>query len=78
MDQDPASYEIRVAGELGGGWADWFGGFEVSSDALGCTTIRGRVCDQAELYGLLARVRDLGLPLIGLRRLDGESGRQDT
>jgi hypothetical protein len=48
----------------------WFDGLRVSSDASGqTTTIAGPVTDQAALYGLLGKVRDLGLPLIAVRRI---------
>ncbi len=63
-------YEIRVEGELDARWSDWFEGLEVTSDASGQTTITGPVADQAALHGLLAKIRDLGLPLISVRPLD--------
>ena len=64
----PARYEIRVEGHLDGGWSAWFGGLTVVRDADGSTTLRGTVADQAELHGLLARVRDLGAVLISITR----------
>jgi hypothetical protein len=51
-------------------WSAWFEGLQVSSDERGQTTITGPVADQAALHGLLAKVRDLGLPLLAVRRLD--------
>jgi hypothetical protein len=51
-------------------WSAWFEGLQVSSDERGQTTIAGPVVDQAALHGLLAKVRDLGLPLLSVRRLD--------
>ena len=65
----PAWYEIRVAGVLDGRWAAWFDGLQVSGQG-DQTVIRGLVADQAALHGLLTRVRDLGLCLISVRRLD--------
>ena len=65
----PARYEICVYGVLDGGWADWFGGLQVSSDGTQ-TIISGLLADQPALHGLLAKVRDLGLCLISVRRLD--------
>ena len=62
-------YEIRVRGLLDSGWSDWFEGLEVSSDAPGQTLIAGPVVDQAALHGLLARIRDLGLPLLSVQRI---------
>jgi hypothetical protein len=68
----PAQYEIRVAGVLDGRWADWFNGLQISSQGEE-TVIYGPVADQSALHGLLTKVRDLGLCLISVRRLD--SGR---
>jgi hypothetical protein len=65
----PADYEVRVRGVLDGRWSGWFDGLEVSSDVPGQTLIAGPVADQAALHGLLARVRDLGLPLLSVRRI---------
>jgi hypothetical protein len=63
-------YEIRVKGVLGSGWSVWFDGLQVSSDDRGHTTIAGPIVDQAALHGLLAKVRDLGLELLEVRRTD--------
>jgi hypothetical protein len=63
-------YEIRVRGVLDGGWSAWFDGLQVTSNARGQTTIAGPVTDQAALHGLLAKVRDLGLELLEVRRTD--------
>jgi hypothetical protein len=64
----PARYEIRVDGVLDGRWADWFGGLQVTSDGMQ-TVISGLLADQPALHGVLAKVRDLGLCLISVRRL---------
>ena len=63
-------YEIRVKGVLGSGWSAWFDGLEVTSDERGQTTLAGPVADQAALHGLLAKIRDLGLELLEVRRTD--------
>jgi hypothetical protein len=63
-------YDIRVNGVLGHGWSAWFDGLQVTSDDRGQTTIAGPVTDQAALHGLLAKVRDLGLELLEVRRTD--------
>ena len=63
-------YEIRVRGALDSGWSAWFEGPRVTSDQHGQTTIAGPVVDQAALHGLLAKVRDLGLELLEVRRTD--------
>ena len=65
----PAQYEIRVAGALDGRWAAWFGGLQISGRGEE-TVICGLVADQTALHGLLTKVRDLGLCLISVRRLD--------
>ena len=62
-------YEIRVGGRLPARWAAWFDGLTVTAEADGTTAIRGPVADQAALHGLLARARDVGLPLVSLTRL---------
>jgi hypothetical protein len=67
---EPARYELRVQGVLEPHWSAWFEGLRLTSDEPGQTTIAGPVVDQAALHGLLAKVRDLGLPLLSVRRLD--------
>jgi hypothetical protein len=66
---EPARYELRVRGVLDPGWSAWFEGLQVSSDQSGQTTITGLVADQAALLGLLAKLRDLGLELLSVRRI---------
>jgi hypothetical protein len=62
----PACYEIRVDGHLDEHWSTWFGGLTLTREADGTTTLRGVVTDQAELHGLLTKVRDLGTPLLSV------------
>ena len=62
------SYEIRLKGHLNARWADWFDGLTLTHESDGTTVLIGSVVDQAALHGLLAKVRDLGLPLIAVRR----------
>ena len=57
------SVEIRVKGQIDAHWSDWFEGLTVVHTAKGETVLTGDVADQAELYGLLAKLRDLGLLL---------------
>jgi hypothetical protein len=71
----PAEYEIRVAGVLDSRWAAWFDGLHVSGQGDE-TVICGLVADQSALHGLLTKVRDLGLCLISVRRLD--TGQAET
>jgi hypothetical protein len=69
--QSSAQYEIRVAGVLEARWSAWFDGLEVTSDDRhGETVMAGPVADQAALHGLLAKVRDLGLTLIAVHRIE--------
>ncbi|MBA3531501.1 MAG: hypothetical protein H0T73_06215 [Ardenticatenales bacterium] len=65
-----AVYQIRIKGHLGSGWADWFWGVTISLEDNGDTLLTGPIVDQAALYGLLKRVRDLGTPLISVMRLE--------
>jgi hypothetical protein len=65
------TYEIRLGGHLDDHWSDWLDGMTITREAEGTTTLRGEVADQAQLHGLLAKVRDLGAPLISLERLPG-------
>lgn len=67
--QSPAHYEIRVAGLLGESWAAWFAGLQITTEGTE-TVISGLLPDQPALHGVLAKVRDLGLGLISVRRLD--------
>ena len=63
-------YEIRLHGDLPSRWAAWFDGLAVTSGGDGTTVITGPVADQTALHGLLQRVRDLGIPLVSVTRLD--------
>jgi hypothetical protein len=65
--QGPAHYELRIDGHLDERWSAWFGGLTLSREDDGTTTLRGAVIDQAELHGLLAKVRDLGTTLISVK-----------
>ena len=67
-------YEIEVEGQLDRiRWSGWFEGLDVEPAPSGNTFISGKVDDQAALHGLLAKVRDLGLPLVALRRSNNRS-----
>ena len=66
----PGWYEISVQGHLDERWSTWFDGMELDTDPDGSTCIRGHVVDQAALHGLLGRLRDLGLSLLFVRRVD--------
>jgi hypothetical protein len=63
-------YHVRIQGELGQEWADWFGGAAISREDAGVTLLTCEVPDQAALHGLLRKLRDLGLPLLSVNRLE--------
>ena len=69
-DHDAGRYEIRLKGHLAPRWAAWFDGLSLSSENDGTTIISGLVADQAALHGLLHRVRDIGLPLVSVTRVE--------
>ena len=62
----PMIYQIRLKGHLGSQWTDWFGGLTITLEDNGDTLLTGPVVDQAALYGLLRKVRDLGMPLLSV------------
>jgi hypothetical protein len=68
----PMIYQIRIKGHLDRKWADWFSGLSITSLDNGETLLTGPVLDQAALHGLLRKVRDVGLPLISVVRLEPE------
>jgi hypothetical protein len=68
----PSRYEIRLEGRLAPRWAGWFDGMTLTTAGDGTTVLSGPVADQAALHGVLARIRDLGLPLIAVTRLDAD------
>jgi hypothetical protein len=76
-------YEIRIKGHLDNRWANWFDGLTITREDNGDTLLTGPVVDQAALYGLLRKVRDLGLPLLSVVQVDpkqanGPDGNTDT
>jgi hypothetical protein len=70
-------YEIRVAGHLDDHWAATLGDLTLVRLDDGTTSLTGPVVDQARLHGVLTRIRDLGVPLLTLRTLDGPYGSQE-
>ena len=71
-------YEIRIEGRLDAQWQDWFDGMSVTLEADGTTLLSGPVPDQPALYGLLRKVRDLGLPLISVKQTPATLNRQNS
>jgi hypothetical protein len=66
----PITHAIRLKGHLGREWAGRFGGFAITLEENGDTLLIGPVSDQAALYGLLKKVRDLGIPLLAVNRIE--------
>lgn len=66
----PLIYEVSIKGHLADDWNDWFGGVTVTPQADGTTLLTCQVVDQAALHGLLRQIRDLGMPLISINRIE--------
>jgi hypothetical protein len=66
----PGRYEIRLKGHLNTRWAAWFDGLTLTHGSDGTTIIHGPVADQAALYGLLQKTRDLGRPLLSVNYVE--------
>jgi len=69
-------YQIRIKGHLGRQWTDWFEGLTITLEEDGETLLTGPVVDDAALHGLLKKVRDLGMPLLSVNRV--EPGQADA
>ena len=63
-------YQIRIKGQLGCEWSDWFDGMAIATDDNGDTLLTGPVVDQAALHGLLRKVRDSGMVLVSINPID--------
>ena len=72
----PAYYEIRVKGQLTERWSDWFDGLTITIEANGETVLTGWIRDQAALHGLLMKIRDLGITLLAVTRIEPEPGEE--
>ena len=66
----PCGYQVRVEGHLDQHWLSWFNALTLSQEDDGTTCLTGAVTDQAELHGLLTKIRDLGLTLISVEGVD--------
>ena len=64
--------EIRVKGQIDQEWSDWFEGLAVTHNDQDETILSGTIADQSELYGLVAKLRDLGLPLVSVNNVEIE------
>ena len=67
-------YQIVIKGHLDREWSDWFDGLTITLVDNGETILSGPVVDQTALHGVLIKIRDLGLPLLSLTRI--ETGRE--
>jgi hypothetical protein len=67
---EAAAYEIRLKGHLSDRWAGWFGEVAIGLDEDGTTRLTCPAIDQAALYGLLKKVRSLGMPLLAVNRIE--------
>lgn len=70
---EQATYQIRVKGLLDPCWSEWFDGLIIEPQTEGTSLLRGAVRDQAALHGLLTKIRDMGLPLLSVKRIDDPS-----
>jgi hypothetical protein len=75
---ESAVYEIRIKGHLGSQWRAWFENLTITALEDGDTLLTGPVIDQAALYGLLRKVRDLGMPLVSVNRRDTSTEQKET
>jgi len=75
--EEPRLYEIRIAGHLDERWADRFEGMTITLAENGETLLTGTVIDQAALHGLLKKVRDLGLPLLSVNRVESDKTNEE-
>jgi hypothetical protein len=65
-----AIYEIRIKEQLGVQWAEWFAPLVIHHTQAGGATLVGPICDQAALHGILVKLRDLNLTLLGVNKLE--------
>lgn len=69
---DSGWYEVRIEGHLDSRWAAWFDALSLTNESDGTTVFRSQVADQAALYGLLQKVRDIGLPLLSVAQVEAD------
>jgi hypothetical protein len=74
----PTVFDIRIKGHLEPRWSEWFEDMTIRLEGNGDTLLTGPVVDQAALHGVLTRVRDLGLPLISVTRVEPGQDSRDS
>ncbi len=72
MEESPITYEIRVEGLIDKIWSDWFNGMIITHENETETILLGKLPDQTALHGVLDHIRDLGLGLISVNRVDSD------
>jgi hypothetical protein len=72
----PVIYEIRIGSQLSSEWMGWFDDLAITVEESGQTLIVGPVADQAALFGLLKKVRDLGIPLLSVIQVQSQSRKE--
>ena len=65
-------YQIVVKEHLDSEWSEWFDGLTITLVGNGETILTGPIVDQTALHGVLIKIRDLGLPLLSLVRIEPE------
>jgi hypothetical protein len=71
-------YQIRIKGHLGSQWMNWFDGLNITVEDNGDTLLTGPVIDQAALHGLLRKIRDLGMPLLSVIRIEPDQANESN
>jgi len=71
---EPMIYQIRLEGHLDDQWTGWFGGMTITMEENVNTLLTGPVVDQAALFGLLKKIRNLGMPLVSVNRVEPSPG----
>ncbi len=81
LESDPGQpmvYQFRIKGHLGRQWTDWFEGMAITLEDNGETLLTGPVVDQAALFGLLRKIRDIGTPLLSVVRVEPDQAEAKT
>ena len=70
-------YQIRVNGHLDRHHEEWLTGFSLAHLPTGETVLTGQMADQAALFGVLLRIRDLGIPLLSVNKIEPKSNNRE-